>query len=562
MSSQSFLPDNLILSDAADVLPFFEALIKAEIQSQEAFSAWLKKRSDLESFVSEDFAWRYIRMTCNTLDETIKANYLYFVTEIQPVLAPLNDQLNQKMLSEAHWADNQHKELMLYLKRVKNEADLFREENISLQTEAQELAQSYSALQGNMTVTHQDQVLTLSQAALLLKENNRALRQEVYEKIQQRRYSDKDALSEIYTKLRAVRHQMAVNSGFLNFRDYMFTALNRFDYTPEDCFQFHESVRKYIVPLAAKIHERRKKALLLDKLRPFDMDADPFGRKPLKPFGNAEELLLKTKACLAKTDAFFEYTLNTLEEMNQLDLDSRIGKAPGGYNYPLSKTGVPFIFMNASGSLRDVETLIHEAGHAVHSLLTRNLELSAYKETSAEVAELASMSMELLTRPHWSEFFSDESDLKRALNEQLEDIILTLPWIATIDRFQHEVYLNPSESAEEINLRWKKISEEFSTGKIDYSGYEHFTEYSWQRQLHLYEVPFYYIEYGFAQLGALAIWMRNMNEGQPAIEDYKKALEAGYTKSIPEIYNLAGIQFDFSDRYIQDIALFMEKQIN
>jgi oligoendopeptidase F len=383
MSSENFLPANLILSDAADVLPFFEALIHAEIQSKEAFSAWLKKRSDLESFVSEDFAWRYIRMTCNTLDETIKAIYLHFVTEIQPVLAPLNDQLNQKMLAEAHWADDQHKALMLYLKRVKNEADLFREENIPLQTEAQELAQSYSALQGNMTVTHHDQVLTLSQAALLLKENNRALRQEVYEKIQQRRYSDKDALSEIYTKLRAVRHQMAVNSGFPNFRDYMFTALNRFDYTPEDCFQFHESVRKYIVPLAAKIHERRKKALLLDKLRPFDMDADPFGRKPLKPFGNAEELLLKTKACLAKTDAFFEYTLNTLEEMNQLDLDSRIGKAPGGYNYPLSKTGVPFIFMNASGSLRDVETLIHEAGHAVHSLLTRNLELSAYKETSA-----------------------------------------------------------------------------------------------------------------------------------------------------------------------------------
>jgi oligoendopeptidase F len=248
--------------------------------------------------------------------------------------------------------------------------------------------------------------------------------------------------------------------------------------------------------------------------------------------------------------------------MKQLDLDSRIGKAPGGYNYPLSKTGVPFIFMNASGSLRDVETLIHEAGHAVHSMLTRNLELSAYKETSAEVAELASMSMELLTRPHWSEFFSDESDLKRALNEQLEDIILTLPWIATIDRFQHEVYLNPSESAEEINLRWKKISEEFSTGKIDFSGYEHFSEYSWQRQLHLYEVPFYYIEYGFAQLGALAIWMRNMKEGQLAIEDYKKALEAGYTQSIPKIYNLAGIQFDFSDRYIQDIALFLEKQIN
>lgn len=561
MSSIAFLPADLKLATASDILPYYEKLIHAAIQSSEDFQLWLRQRSELESYVSEDFAWRYIRMTCNTLDEGIKEHYLKFVEEIQPVLAPYQDGLNKKMLEVSAFADSRHEALTLYLKRVKTEAELFREENIPLQTEAQSLAQAYSSVQGNMTVMHQGKELTLSQAGLLLKENDRSLRQVVYEKIQGRRYQDKDQLSDIFTKLRSIRHQMSLNAGFDNFRDYMFMALNRFDYTPDDCARFHESIRKHIVPLAASIHEKRKKAMMLDKLQPFDLEVDMFGRAPLKPFSNAEELLSKTKLCLEKTDAFFEYTLSTLEEMKQLDLESRIGKAPGGYNYPLSKTGVPFIFMNASGSLRDVETLIHEAGHAVHSMLTRNLELAAYKETSAEVAELASMSMELLTRPNWNEFFEGTAELTRALNEQLEDIILTLPWIATIDKFQHEVYLHPQESAEEINQRWKRINQEFSTGKVDYSQYEPYTYYSWQRQLHLYEVPFYYIEYGFAQLGALAIWMRSLKEGEAAIRDYKRALEAGNTKTIPEIYQLAGIRFDFSDQYIGVLAAFLKGQL-
>jgi oligoendopeptidase F len=373
---------------------------------------------------------------------------------------------------------------------------------------------------------------------------------------------DKAPLNDLFDQLLQKRHQVALNAGFSNYRDYKFQELGRFDYTVEDCRHFHASIRTYIRPLAEELYQHKQTQLQLNELLPYDIEAEPEGQKPLEPFMNGDELLEKSIEVFHRLNPYFGDCLKKMKALGHFDLDSRKGKAPGGYNCPLSETGAPFIFMNASGSLRDVETLIHEAGHAVHSLLTCNLELIAYKETSAEVAELASMSMELLTRPHWSDFFPDESDLKRALNEQLEDIILTLPWIATIDRFQHEVYLNPSESTEEINLRWKKINKEFSTGKIDYSGYEHFTEYSWQRQLHLFEVPFYYIEYGFAQLGALAIWMRNMKEGQPAIEDYKKALEAGYTQSIPEIYNLAGIQFDFSDRYIQDIALFLEKQIN
>ena len=302
--------------------------------------------------------------------------------------------------------------------------------------------------------------------------------------------------------------------------------------------------------------------MLLNQLKPYDLDVDKFGREALKPFGNATELYNKTLNCLTKTDAQFGEVLQTLHEMKQLDLESRIGKAPGGYNYPLLKTGVPFIFMNASGSLRDVETLIHEAGHAVHSVLTQNLSLAAYKETPSEVAELASMSMELVTRLHWDEIFENKEELKRAKREQLEDIISTLPWIATIDRFQHEVYLAQDLTIERLTEIWLETLELFGTNEVDFTEYEHFLASSWQRQLHLFEVPFYYIEYGFAQLGALAVWREQMHKGTEALSAYKAALKAGSTVSIPEVYALANIRFDFSEKYIKTIADFLSEQLN
>jgi oligoendopeptidase F len=300
---------------------------------------------------------------------------------------------------------------------------------------------------------------------------------------------------------------------------------------------------------------------LLGELKPYDLDVDKFGREALKPFDNSVELYDKTLLCLTKTDTQFGEVLQQLHNLNQLDLESRMGKAPGGYNYPLLKTGVPFIFMNASGSLRDVETLIHEAGHAVHSVLTHNLSLAAYKETPSEVAELASMSMELITRLHWDEIFENKEELQRAKQEQLEDIILTLPWIATIDRFQHEIYTAVNPTMEDITKIWLETLAQFGTQEVDFTDYQSFLDNSWHKQLHLFEVPFYYIEYGFAQLGALAVWREQMNKGNDALEAYKKALKAGSTVSIPEVYSLANIRFDFSAAYIQTIAAFLSDQL-
>ena len=247
--------------------------------------------------------------------------------------------------------------------------------------------------------------------------------------------------------------------------------------------------------------------------------------------------------------------------MHLLDLESRKGKAPGGYLYPLPLTGVPFIFMNAVGSLRDLVTMVHEGGHAIHSFLSRNLLLNDFKNVPSEVAELASMSMELISMQHWQAFFENEADYKRARLEQMDDILRTLPWVAAIDKFQHWLYTNHQHTAEERKQAWVSIYSEFGGKYTSWGGYEQQMAFMWQKQLHLFEVPFYYIEYGFAQLGAIAMWRSYLQAPQAAIENYKGALSLGYTKSIADIYATAGIKFDFSDAYIAELAAFVRKQM-
>jgi oligoendopeptidase F len=560
--SNSFIPANLKIVAAETVLPFYEQLLNQPIANSEELNTWLHRISELESFISEDMAWRYINMTCHTQNEEFKNSYLDFVNNINPVLSPLSNQLNTKMIDNSQWASSEDKSLQLYIKKVKTEIELFRDENIEIQAKLQNLAQTYSSINGSLSIHYQDKELTLQQAAIFLKNKDRLIRKEVYELINLKRQSVKDQLNELFLEMIQLRQQLAINAGFNNFRDYMFKAMNRFDYAPQDCYDFHTAIAEHLVPLAKSLHKERKKAMLLNELKPYDLDVDKFGREALKPFDNATQLYDKTLNCLTKTDAQFGEVLQTLNNMNQLDLDSRMGKAPGGYNYPLLKTGVPFIFMNASGSLRDVETLIHEAGHAVHSVLTHDLSLAAYKEMPSEVAELASMSMELITRMNWDEIFDNEDELKRAKKEQLEDIIATLPWIATIDRFQHEIYLAKDPTIDDLTKIWKDTLEMFGTNEVDFTDYQSFLNCSWHRQLHLFEVPFYYIEYGFAQLGALAVWREQMTKGNEAITAYKTALKAGSTVSIPQVYALANIRFDFSEKYIKTIADFLSNQLN
>jgi oligoendopeptidase F len=315
------------------------------------------------------------------------------------------------------------------------------------------------------------------------------------------------------------------------------------------------------LPLVDIINENQRQKLKLEKLRPWDGEAEPKGIEPLHPFQTGSELLNKSIACFQELDPFFADCLSTMKKMDRLDLESRKGKAPGGYNCPLSETGAPFIFMNAAGQMNDVTTMVHEGGHAVQSFLTHDLELSAFKDYPMEIAEVASMAMELFSMDYWDVFFDNKEELQRAKEYQLERIITVFPWIAIIDRFQHWVYENPQHSLEERKNKWTEIATEFSSKITDWSGLEHYRHFSWQRQLHLFEVPFYYIEYGIAQLGAIGLWMQFKQNKNKALENYINALSLGGTKTLPELYEAAGLKFDFSGEHIKTLMSFVSDEM-
>jgi len=557
-----FLPETFSVTDWNELEPYYKNLVGREISCKPDLEKWLKDMSELEAVVSEDICWRQIRMTCDTENKALEDAFNYFVMEIQPKIQPYADKLNRKLVNCPFTKQLDHEKYFTYLRSVKKNIDLFREENISLQSELSVLGQQYGVISGKMSVQVNGQEYTLQQAGKFLENQDRGLRQEVYIKIQERRLKDKDQLNNLYTQLISKRNQVALNAGFKNYRDYKFVELGRFDYTKEDCFQFHESVKEYVLPLANLLNEKKKRKLGLNSLRPWDTEAEPIGIKPLHPFKTSDELIEKTIACLNKLNPFFADCLSTMKKMGRLDLESRKGKAPGGYNCPLAETGAPFIFMNAAEQMHDVTTMVHESGHAIQSFLTHDLELSAFKDCPMEIAEVASMSMELLTMDEWQVFFDNKEDLQRAKEHQLERVITVFPWIAIIDKFQHWVYENPNHTIEEREQNWMEILESFSSSVIDWIGLEKYRKCGWQRQLHLFEVPFYYIEYGIAQLGALGLWMQYKQNKTVALENYIRALSLGGTKTLPELYKAAGLQFNFSGEYIKKLMDFVRNEID
>ncbi len=560
---RTFLPEDFKVTDWPAVKPYFDDLLERDFNSVADLKQWFRDRSELESILSENLAWRYIRMTCDTANKEIREKYNEFITQIQPKIEPLSNEMNMKVLNSSFLEDLRQEEgYRIMIRELEKDAKIFREENIPLKTEEQQEAQNFGAISGDMSVEINGQEMTLQQAANILQSVNRQEREEAYRKITRRRLQDKEKLDALFSKLISIRDKMGKNAGFENYRDYMFAAMGRFDYRKEDCFDFHEAVAKEVVPMLNELAKERKEKLGVDKLRPWDKAVDLTGKPPLKPFSTGEELTQKTIACFGKLDPYLGERIAIMQAMGHLDLESRKGKAPGGYNYPLSETGVPFIFMNATSNLRDMVTLMHEGGHAVHSFLTRDLELNSFKHTPSEVAELASMSMELISMDHWDLFFAHEDDLKRAKRQHLEQIIETLPWVATIDKFQHWVYEHPEHSEEERKAAWNKIFSTFSDNITDWSGLEEERSYLWQKQLHLYEVPFYYIEYGFAQLGAVAVWMNYKQDAKRGLEGYQNALKLGYTRTIPEVYEAAGIRFDFSTAYIRKLMHFVQDELS
>ena len=557
---RKFVPEDLVINSWNKIKSLFDNLDDREINSVLELEEWMLDQSELSAVLEEDMAWRYIKMNIDTTNKELGDRFSFWIKEISPNIAPYSHKLNLKLVNSPYLKKLDQEKYRIYLRSVKKQIEIYREENIPLFTTMEEKQQEYGAISAKMSIKVNGLEITMQKAAQLLKSTDRDTREEIYNKISSRRLQDEKVLDNLYDELIILRQTIAKNSGFDNYRDYMFAAMGRFDYKPKDCYDFHDAIAQEIVPIINSFEQRRKDKLGNESYKPWDTSVDVDGLPPLKPFEGGAELTNLSIECFSRLRPYFGECLATMKAMKHLDLESKNGKAPGGFMYPLYEIGVPFIFMNAVGSQRDLVTMVHEGGHAVHSFLSRDLSLTEFKSTPSEVAELASMAMELLSMDHWNVFYTDASDLKRAKLEQLEKALETLPWVASIDKFQHWIYTN-KHTAQQRKEKWLEISAELGNQIIDWKGNENMHANLWQKQLHLYEVPFYYIEYGMAQLGAIAMWRSYKELGEEGLDNYMKALKLGYTKSIGEIYESAGIKFDFSAKYVKELANFIKEEL-
>ena len=557
---RKFVPEDLVINSWNKIKSLFDNLVDREISSSLELEQLMLDQSELSAVLEEDMAWRYIKMNIDTTDQELGKQFSFWIKEISPNTAPYSHKLNLKLVNSPYLKDLDQEKYRIYLRSVKKQIEIFREDNIPLFTTMEEKQQEYGAISAKMSIEVDGEKMTMQKAALLLKSTDRAKREEIYNKISSRRLQDEKVLDDLFDELIALRQKIAKNADFDNYRDYMFAAMGRFDYTPKDCFNFHDAIAKEIVPIINSFEQKRKNKLGNESYKPWDTAVDVDGLPPLKPFDGGTELTDLSIECFNRLRPYFGECLSTMKAMRHLDLESKNGKAPGGFMYPLYEIGVPFIYMNAVGSQRDLVTMVHEGGHAVHSFLSRDLSLTEFKSTPSEVAELASMAMELLSMDHWDLFYDDAANLKRAKLEQLEKALETLPWVASIDKFQHWIYTN-EHTAKQRKEKWLSISDELGNQIIDWQGNENVHANLWQKQLHLYEVPFYYIEYGMAQLGAIAMWRSYKDLGEKGLDNYMNALKLGYTKTIGEIYETAGIKFDFSASYVKELADFIKNEL-
>lgn len=553
---RQFIDENLMVDCWEKIEVYFKSLLDRDINSVTDLEQWMLNRSELESVLEEEQAWRYIKMNIDTTDQKLAKDFTFWIQEISPKVAPFSHQLNLKLNSSPYLKELDNEKYRIYLRGLQKAIEIYRDENIPLMVEMETKQQEYGAIAAKMTVEINGQKMTMQKAAQFLKDTNREKREEAFNTINNRRLQDVDALDQLFDELIALRQQIAKNAGFENYRDYKFAAMGRFDYTPADCYAFHESIAKEIVPIIEGFDKSRMDKMGLENYKPWDTSVDAIGKAPLKPFEGSEDLINKSIRCFERLRPYYGECLSTMKAMKYLDLESKEGKAPGGFNYPLYEIGVPFIYMNAVGSQRDLVTMVHEGGHAIHSFLSRDLALADFKSVPSEVAELASMSMELISMDKWDEFYDNQEELNRAKKEQMQKVLEGLPWIAAIDRFQQWIYTTP-HTADERRAEWEKIMSDLSSSLVNWDGHEKAHQNIWQRQLHLYEVPFYYIEYGMAQLGAIAMWRSYKQLGNTALDNYDAALKLGYTKSIGELYQTAGIEFNFSQDYVKELADFI-----
>ena len=553
----TFIPEDFDASSWKNIEPYVNDLIQRNLSCSNCLEKLISDSSNLAEHISETGALLYIGMTCDTENETKKNDFLNFVENVRPKLSKFSDILNRRIAEHPSVGDLPDR-YDLMIRGIKSDIEIFREENIPLGVEQTKLVTKAQGITGGMTVEFEGEERTFPEMKAFLESNNRSVREKAWKSMVSRWMNDSEELSEIFDDLIKIRHEIAINAGFDSYTNYMFKAMHRFDYTVEDCLTFHNSIEKVCMPIVREINEKRRSSFNLEILSPWDVNEksgsgpDIEGKNPLRPFENVEEMVQKLSELFHKMSGDLGNKFDKLIEMDTLDLETRKGKAPGGYQYYLEKSRVPFIFMNAAGLQGDLETMIHESGHAFHSLYCGHLDLIDERNYPIEFAEVASMSMELLTQDEWHIFYDNDDEVNRAILSHLEGVVFLLPWIATIDAFQHWIYANPNHTREERTEYWLSLRDRFGS-KMDWKDNEDFRELSWQQQGHLFGVPFYYIEYGIAQLGALQLWQTHRKSPEKALKDYENAMKLGNTKILPELFAAAELKLGFDEKHVDSL---------
>ena len=543
---RTFVPKGLTIGNWMDCEPLLQELGARPLPDARALERFLADFGELNDILDEEGTLRYIRMTCRTDDPEIGTEYRRFLEKVVEPSTTRSFSLLKHYLSCPARPSLPRETYRVFDRDAANQVEIFREENVPLGTQEQALSQEYQGIAGAMTILFDGEERTLQQMGRYLELSDRLRREEAWRAIQDRRLRDRERLDNLYDSMRHLRTRISDNAGFADYRSYAFRLRGRFDYGIADCETFHTAIERCVVPLVRRLQARRADRLGLPALRPWDMQNDPRGLSALAPFRTTGELADKVHGILGKVDPLFGDVFGRMRDLKLLDLDSRKGKAPGGYNTSLAEARLPFIFMNAAGLDSDVRTLFHESGHAVHAFLSRDQPLSFYRHEPIEFAEVASMGMELLCEPHLGDFYADPKEAARSSLKHFEDILTLLPWIAQVDAFQHWVYTNPNQLKEERKRVWQTLTGRFG-GDVDWNGLEEIQGYQWQKQLHLFEHPFYYIEYGIAQLGALQLWVNARKNRERALERYKRGLSLGGSLTLPALFDAAGLRFDFSE---------------
>jgi oligoendopeptidase F len=559
--ARRFVPPDFDTCDAAQASSLYTALAGRVITSAEELERFLADRSELETALAHRKVILYIEMTCHTDDPDKAGRYKNFIETVQAAVKLLADRLDRKYLQERARFALDARRYEVYDRDTKADVELFRDENVPLQTKDDLLAQDYQTLYGAMMVSFEGREYTLDQMWKFLEEPDRPRRESAWRAAAERRLRDQDRADEIFDAMIAVRTQIAKNAGFANYRDFKFREYHRFDYTPQSCRQFHEAVEKRVVPVLADLYRKRKTQMGLASLRPWDLEADPQGRPPLKPFETIEEYVGRARKIFGRLDPQLGGQFQEMIDLGLLDLASRRGKAPGGYQEVLWEARKPFIFGNVVGSDNDLRLILHEGGHAFHSYACADQPLLHYHHPPIEFCEVASMSMELFASFHLDLFYN-ASDVRRSRRIHLEQIVRLLTWVAVIDAYQHWLYEHQGHSRDQRRGAWLEIHQRFGGGLIDWTGLDRQRAALWQRQLHLFIAPLYYIEYGIAQLGALGLWLEARKDLPSALGRYRRALALGGSRPLPELFAAAGLEFDFSEKTLGPLIEAVQDELS